>query len=148
MRWIRWTTKFRGLIAGAVACAFHSPAHLSQNSFTHGPLISIMPTNEELVTWTMAIGAAGVAFFTFVQRLIASRSKAKPKIKMGYWGIRGLGAPLRMMLEYAGADYEDTMYSDPKKWFGEKYAMRTRTLDGRSGCLLIPVVCAAESPNS
>jgi len=46
---------------------------------------------------------------------------AKPKkggsIKVGYWGIRGLGAPLRMILEYAGTDYVDKQYSDPNEWF-------------------------------
>lgn len=28
------------------------------------------------------------------------------KLTVAYWSIRGLGAPLRMMCEYAGADYE------------------------------------------
>lgn len=27
---------------------------------------------------------------------------------------------MRMMLEYAGAEYEDTVYTDPQKWFKEK----------------------------
>lgn len=48
---------------------------------------------------------------------------AKPrkdgKIKFGYWGIRGLGAPFRMLLTYAGAEYEDCQYTDPQKWFGK-----------------------------
>jgi len=46
---------------------------------------------------------------------------AKPKkrgnVKIGYWRIRGLGAPLRMMLEYAGSDYEDKQYMDINEWF-------------------------------
>lgn len=41
------------------------------------------------------------------------------KLHLGYWAIRGLGAPLRMLLEFAGADYEDHRYSDAVKWFKE-----------------------------
>lgn len=33
-------------------------------------------------------------------------SEPQGKLIVGYWSIRGLGAPLRMMCEYAGADYE------------------------------------------
>lgn len=33
-------------------------------------------------------------------------SSPQGKLIVGYWSIRGLGAPLRMMCEYAGADYE------------------------------------------
>lgn len=42
------------------------------------------------------------------------------KIELGYWAIRGLGAPLRMMCTYAGQDYTDFQIDDPKKWFGAK----------------------------
>mmetsp|Transcript_92093 Transcript_92093/g.260188 ORF Transcript_92093/g.260188 Transcript_92093/m.260188 type:complete len:243 (+) Transcript_92093:104-832(+) len=42
------------------------------------------------------------------------------KIEMGYWAIRGLGAPLRMMLEYTGADYTDFQVREPGEWFGSK----------------------------
>lgn len=41
------------------------------------------------------------------------------EITMGYWGIRGLGAPLRMILEYKGVKYTDNQYTDPDKWFKE-----------------------------
>ena len=41
-------------------------------------------------------------------------------IKLGYWGIRGLAAPLRMMLEYTGASYEQTVYTDGDPWFKVK----------------------------
>ena len=63
-----------------------------------------------------AIGAGAV----FIAQRLTSRKRVTGKIKMGYWGIRGLGAPLRMMLEYAGADYADTRYTDPQPWFGVK----------------------------
>jgi glutathione S-transferase len=38
---------------------------------------------------------------------------------MGYWAIRGLGAPLRMMFEYRGAKYTDNQYTSSDKWFQE-----------------------------
>ena len=39
-------------------------------------------------------------------------------MKLGYWAIRGLGAPMRMMCEYAGVEYEDVQYADGATWFG------------------------------
>lgn len=33
-----------------------------------------------------------------------------PKLKTGYWAFRGLGAPMRMICAYAGADCEDIKY--------------------------------------
>eukprot|EP01065_Artemidia_motanka_P025437 TRINITY_DN30433_c0_g1_i1.p2 TRINITY_DN30433_c0_g1~~TRINITY_DN30433_c0_g1_i1.p2 ORF type:complete len:336 (+),score=156.59 TRINITY_DN30433_c0_g1_i1:63-1010(+) len=45
-------------------------------------------------------------------------AKEKPvKVTVGYWGIRGLGAPLRMMCCYKGADVTDKRYTDPDEWF-------------------------------
>ncbi|KAJ1457697.1 hypothetical protein M885DRAFT_418980, partial [Pelagophyceae sp. CCMP2097] len=38
--------------------------------------------------------------------------------ELGYWDIRGLGAPLRMLLAYAGVDFNDVQFDDPKQWFG------------------------------
>jgi glutathione S-transferase len=46
--------------------------------------------------------------------------KSGGKIEMGYWAIRGLGAPLRMMLEYNGANYTDFRVVEPGQWFGAK----------------------------
>ena len=36
--------------------------------------------------------------------------------------IHGLASPIRFLLEVAGADYEEELYSieDKEKWFGEK----------------------------
>merc|ERR1719335_51027 len=59
----------------------------------------------------------------------ASKQEKKPKFVMGYWDIRGLAAPLRMMFEYSRAQYVDKQYSlkgsapnfDPSDWFkGDK----------------------------
>eukprot|EP01102_Stenamoeba_stenopodia_P021890 TRINITY_DN893_c0_g7_i1.p1 TRINITY_DN893_c0_g7~~TRINITY_DN893_c0_g7_i1.p1 ORF type:complete len:236 (-),score=52.42 TRINITY_DN893_c0_g7_i1:61-768(-) len=56
------------------------------------------------------------------------------KLKVAYWSIRGLGAPLRMMCEYAGADYEPVNYElkgepgawDASAWFSVKPALKER----------------------
>ena len=32
------------------------------------------------------------------------------KIKFGYWKIRGLGEPIRLLLKYAAADFEDEIF--------------------------------------
>ena len=36
-------------------------------------------------------------------------------IEVGYWNIRGLVGGVRVMLEYAGADWNETMYEVVKK---------------------------------
>merc|ERR1712062_437859 len=48
-------------------------------------------------------------------------------IVLGYWDTRGLAQPIRMLLEYAGADWKDEQYScghapdyDKTCWFGIK----------------------------
>jgi len=42
------------------------------------------------------------------------------KIEMGYWAIRGLGAPCRMLLEHSGVEYSDFQVKEPGEWFGAK----------------------------
>jgi len=39
--------------------------------------------------------------------------------QLGYWAIRGLAAPARMMLAYSKADYEDKTYKDASSWFSD-----------------------------
>jgi len=38
---------------------------------------------------------------------------------LGYWQIRGLGQPIRLLLEYTETEYEDLKYSDAAKWFDD-----------------------------
>lgn len=46
--------------------------------------------------------------------------ESKPlEVEMGYWKIRGLGAVIRMILEYKGVKYTDNQYEDGTKWFKE-----------------------------
>lgn len=65
-------------------------------------------------------------------------SDSSTPLTVGYWGIRGLGAPLRMMVMYSGAKLKAVNYSgkltpastpeslkfDFSSWFGEKPALK------------------------
>jgi glutathione S-transferase len=41
------------------------------------------------------------------------------KVKLGYWGIRGLAQVPRLLLSYFGVDFEDYLYTDRDVWFSE-----------------------------
>jgi glutathione S-transferase len=41
------------------------------------------------------------------------------QVKVGYWGIRGLGQVPRLLLSYSGVEFDDQLYSDREKWFGD-----------------------------
>jgi len=55
-------------------------------------------------------------------------------ITIGYWSIRGLGAPLRMMASYSGKPYKNEMYDcfkkdgtwDVSSWFDAKPALKAK----------------------
>lgn len=47
------------------------------------------------------------------------KERSQLEVKLGYWGIRGLAAPLRMILEYKEVKYTDEQYTDGDKWFKE-----------------------------
>jgi len=42
-------------------------------------------------------------------------------IVLSYWDIRGLAEPIRLLLEYAGAKYDQVLQTDREKWFAEKF---------------------------
>jgi len=46
-----------------------------------------------------------------------ARERKRGRIILGFWKIRGLGAPLRMLLEYVGAVYTEKAYTDTDHWF-------------------------------
>jgi len=55
---------------------------------------------------------------------------ASGKPRLGYWDIRGLAAPLRYLLAYAGEDFEDERYAvgpppeySRDKWFSVKFTL-------------------------
>ncbi|BFZ08772.1 hypothetical protein BsWGS_11812 [Bradybaena similaris] len=52
------------------------------------------------------------------------------KIKLGYWKIRGLANPIRLLLKYLGQDFENVMYEQgdgpdysAEAWLKEKYTL-------------------------
>lgn len=45
---------------------------------------------------------------------MATEEKKTAPLQVGYWDIRGLGAPLRMICAYAKADYEPVLYTATK----------------------------------
>ena len=40
---------------------------------------------------------------------------------LGYWNIRGLAEPARLMMDYCGMNYEDKRYDDSNDWLSEKF---------------------------
>ncbi len=58
------------------------------------------------------------------------RGDGEGKLVLGYWAIRGLGQPIRLLLEFAKIPYEDKLYHsvlqddgscDKSSWFDEKH---------------------------
>jgi len=41
-------------------------------------------------------------------------------VVLGYWGIRGLAQPIRLMLEYTGTEWEDKVYTAQDAWLKDK----------------------------
>jgi len=40
-----------------------------------------------------------------------------------YWPIRGIGQPIRFLLEYVGEKYEEKRYQEMEEWFGVKFTL-------------------------
>jgi len=60
----------------------------------------------------------GLRWMEFLRREQGiAQMRKRGRITVGYWKIRGLGAPLRMLLEYVGAVYTDKPYVEPDTWF-------------------------------
>mmetsp|Transcript_66606 Transcript_66606/g.124303 ORF Transcript_66606/g.124303 Transcript_66606/m.124303 type:complete len:569 (+) Transcript_66606:46-1752(+) len=69
-----------------------------------------------------------------------------PQLTVGYWNIRGLGAPLRMMCEYSGISYGDQRYECKKKNNGRYSASEWERCDKldlmeRNDFITLPYVC-------
>lgn len=41
------------------------------------------------------------------------------EITVGYWGIRGLGQSIRLLLAYTGLKFTEKQYNAPEEWFGK-----------------------------
>jgi hypothetical protein len=64
------------------------------------------------------VAAGAYAMYTCAQGAPkASTTGFGGKVVTGYWSIRGLGAPMRMMSAFAGQEVEDKQYSDGDSWF-------------------------------
>ena len=46
---------------------------------------------------------------------------SKPSV--GYWDIRGLAQPIRLLLAYLNIDFEDVCFQDADSWFSKKFEM-------------------------
>ena len=44
-----------------------------------------------------------------INNKLIDKNMASPKF--GYWGLQGLGQPVRMLLAHQGVDHEDTVYT-------------------------------------
>ena len=42
---------------------------------------------------------------------------AGKKLKIGYWGIRGIGEYPKVLACYLGLEFEEVVYTSRKEWF-------------------------------
>jgi len=80
----------------------------------------------------LAVGAVGAYFLSRSSGSGSSAPTRPKKVTVGYWSIRGLGAPLRMMCMYSGVPTDVVLYDlkeevkdgksswDASPWFGKK----------------------------
>ena len=75
----------------------------------------------------LALGCAAGGVLGYVLTKLFDSPEQQGKVKggtltIGYWKIRGLGAPLRMMCCYAGQPFVNKAYGDDAKtaWFGSE----------------------------
>ena len=69
-----------------------------------------------------------------------------PRLLLGYWAIRGLGQPIRLLLEHVGLPYADKRYHiqlaeaataeapakwDRSEWYSEKHDLGARRRNPR-----------------
>ena len=76
---------------------------------------------------------------------MATPSAPTGKIVVGYWSIRGLGAPLRMMCEYAGVDYEGAL---SLRCFASRASRRCLLRGSGSGSGCAARLCLARRPSA
>jgi len=65
------------------------------------------------------------------QARVEKKGKPGSKVVLGYWGIRGLAQPPRLLLNFLGVEFEDRRYhlgghphqSDSSAWLNEKHTL-------------------------
>lgn len=85
---------------------------------------------ERQSRWLVLLSGASAAV-TAALVYLRSRSARRPLLTLGYWDIRGLAAPARMMLVYSGCDFEDRTYelqrsADGEGWDGTTWFKESR----------------------
>ena len=48
------------------------------------------------------------------------------QLQLCYWDLRGFGEPIRLMLEYLGANYVNEYPASPDAWFAKKYHLNMK----------------------
>ena len=57
---------------------------------------------------------------------------------VGYWDIRGLAQPIRLLLTYLNIDFEDVRFTQREDWFAKKFEMG---FDFPNVSFLFPFLC-------
>jgi glutathione S-transferase len=39
------------------------------------------------------------------------------KLTLGYWYVRGIAQPIRLLLSYSGLEFEEVIYETKEQWF-------------------------------
>lgn len=52
-----------------------------------------------------------------------SEKRSKVPVTLGYWKIRGLAQPIRLLLKYTGTEFEDVQYDTGESWFSVKFTL-------------------------
>lgn len=55
----------------------------------------------------------------FVPPIVTSIQPKYRKVKLAYWGVRGLAQVLRLLLSFSNVEFEDKRYTDREQWFNE-----------------------------
>ena len=85
----------------------------------------------------VAAYAAAIAYLRDRRWKSLVRTRDRAPLKIGYWAIRGLAAPLRMAAAYGGLKYESVEYElqakpgggwDRSEWMDKKPALSWRRM--------------------
>ncbi|KAK2898589.1 hypothetical protein Q8A67_010007 [Cirrhinus molitorella] len=93
------------------------------------PKVSVATPTVYTTPWVASTCACPHSFhsslFSFCRKVLVA--SCKMAMKLGYWDIRGLAQPVRLLLEYTGTKYEEKLYScgeapnyDRSCWLNDK----------------------------
>jgi len=55
--------------------------------------------------------------------MVDSKTTTKTTPTLGYWGIRGLAEPIRLLAEYVGVAYTNKKYTSYEEWTADKFSL-------------------------